>query len=152
MQLTILLDLGRGDFEQVETGSISAFQASERSERTTMQPLALAAGTIQNDLNGSETFVAINGDPTYTIQQANPNDLLQLSMAGNSRHLTQSNSLTILPTTQAAGNQIARTVALSQTPTNIDRSAQPPRDSEGRMICDRVECGNITFPRRSDWE
>ena len=117
-----------------------------------MQLLAPAAGAIQNDSNGSETFVAVDGDPTYIIQQTNPNDLQQSSMAGSSWHLTQSNLLTILPATQAAGNQIARTVAVSQTPTNTDRSTQPPRDSEGRMICDRVGCGNITFPRRSDWE
>jgi hypothetical protein len=152
MPLTILLDLGRSDLEQVEAGNTSAFQASERSEQTTMQPLASAADTIQNDSNGSETFVAVNRDPTYTIQQANYNNLQQSSVVGNSRHLTQSNLLTNLPTTQATSNHIARTVGLSQTPTNIDRSVQPPRDSEGRMICDRVGCGNITFPRRSDWE
>lgn len=152
MQLTIILYLGQGDFEQVETSNVSPFPASESSEQTTMQPLAPAAGTIQNDWNGSETFIAVNEDPTDTIQQPNPNNLLQLSMAVSSRQLTQSNLLTTLPTTQAAGNQVARTVALSQTSTNIDQSAQPPQDSERRMICDRVGCGNITFPRRSDWE
>ena len=152
MQLTIILYLGQGDFEQVETSNVSPFQASESSEQTTMQPLAPVAGTIQNDWNGSETFIAVNEDPTDTIQQPNPSNLLQLSMAVSSRQLAQSNLLTTLPTTQAAGNQVARTVALSQTLTNIDQSAQPPQDSESRMICDRVGCGNITFPRRSDWE
>ena len=152
MQLTIILYLGQGDFEQVETSNASPFQASESSEQTTMQPLASAAGTIQNDWNGSETFIAVNEDPTDTIQQPNPNNLLQLSMAVGSRQLTQSNLLTTLPTTQAASNRVARTVALSQTSTNIDQSAQPPQDSESRMTCDRVGCGNITFPRRSDWE
>ena len=152
MQLTIILYLGQGDFEQVETSNVSPFQASESSEQTTMQPLAPAADTIQNDSNGSETFIAVNEDPTDTIQQPNPSNLLQLSMAVSSRQLAQSNLLTTLPTTQAAGNQVARTVALSQTLTNIDQSAQPPQDSESRMICDRVGCGNITFPRRSDWE
>ena len=152
MQLTIILYLGRGDFEQTETGNVSPFQAPRSSEQTTIQPLAPAADTIQNDSNGSETFIAVNEDPTDTIQQPNPNDLLQLSVAVSSQQLTQSNLLTTLLTTQAAGNQVARTVALSQTPTNIDQSVQPPQDSESRMICDRIGCNNITFPRRSDWE
>lgn len=87
MQLTIILHLGQGDFEQVETSNASPFQTSESSEQTTMQPLASAAGTIQNDWNGSETFIAVNEDPTDTIQQPNPSNLLQLSMAVSSRQL-----------------------------------------------------------------
>jgi len=82
----------------------------------------------------------------------NPNNLLQSTMAMSNRHLTQIDTLMTLPTTKAAGNHMAQTVTLSQMPTNIDQSAQPPRDSEGRMICDRVECGSILFSRRSDWK
>jgi hypothetical protein len=116
-----------------------------------VHPLAPAADTIRNDSNSYETIIAVNEDPTDTLQQANPNDLLQSSMAVSNQHLTQSNLLTTLPTTQAAGNQIARTVAPSQMSTNIDQPAQPPRDSEGRMICSRDGCDKVTF-HRSAWK
>lgn len=137
----------------MEVGDISAFQVSESLEQTTMRPLAPTAGSVQNVSSGYEPlFVAVNEDPTYTVQHANADNLLQSSMTASRQHLTQSNLLTAFPTTEAAGNQIMRTVSLSQTSTNIDQFAEPPQNSEGRMICNRVGCGSITFHRKSDWK
>ena len=133
-----------GDVEQVETNRILAFQASKSLEKTTMQPLPPAASNIQNDSNSY--------DPTYTIQHKNPNNLLQSTMATSNRHLTEIDMLMTLPTKKATRNHIAQTMTLSQIPTNINQSAQPPRDSKGRIICDRVECDSILFSRRSDWK
>lgn len=117
-----------------------------------MQTPALASDTIQNDSNGCETVVSVDMDPTYTIEQSSLNDLLQSNTAVNSRYLIQPNLPTTLPTTQDAGGQIMRTIALSPTSASIDRPTQPPRDSKGKMICDHDGCDTLTFQRRSDWE
>jgi hypothetical protein len=122
---------------------MSTFETSESSEQTTIQPPARAAYTFQNDLNGYNTFA--------TIQQVDPNNLLQSSMAVSSQHLTRSDFTTAFPTTEAVDNRILPTITISQTSMHIGQSTEPPRDSKGSIICDRVECGSIIFRTNSAW-
>lgn len=139
----ILLHLGRDDFGQVATGNISAFQAPESSEQTRIQPPVCATEACQDDLNGYETFAIIS--------QLDPNNLPQSNMAGSGQHWTQSDLTTTLPTTGAVDSQIPPTIPISQTSIHIERCTEPPRDSKGRIICDRDGCSSITFRTNSAW-
>jgi hypothetical protein len=144
MKLTILFYLGRNDFGQVETAHTSALQTSESSGQTNIQHRVRAADTIQDDLNGYKTLAP--------IQRVDPYNLLQSSMAVSSQHLTQLDRITAFPITDITGDQILPTVATSPTSMHTDQSAEPPRDSKGSIICDRVECVSVTFRTKSSWK
>jgi hypothetical protein len=144
MQLRILLYLGQNDFgQEVGVSDSSALQPSESSKQTNLQPPVPAADTIQNELNGYE--------PLDTIQPVDPNGLLQANMPASNHHLAQSDPIIALPTTEVVGDQVVPAVAISPTSIHTDQSAEPPRNSKGNIICDRVGCGSVTFPRKSAW-
>ncbi|KAF2792109.1 hypothetical protein K505DRAFT_308235 [Melanomma pulvis-pyrius CBS 109.77] len=139
-------------FEEMQSDHAAAYQASQSPERNPMQPLALASDTIPNDSNGREMAISVGTIPTYTIEPSNLNHLLQSSTAANDQYLIQPNLPTTLPMIQDAGSQIMPTMALSPASASNDQPTQPPRDFEGRMICDHDGCDTLTFQRRSAWE
>ena len=122
------------------------FQASHYPELTVVQPLVFAVEAIRTDSNDNETVIAIHEGMTY------PSYLPQPTTEASNLHLAQSNLFTTIPMTQAAGSQAMSILALSQTSADINPPAKPLQDSEGRMICDRDGCDNVTFQRRSAWE
>lgn len=61
------------------SGNMYTTRASHSSERTPVQFITPVKATIQNDANGCETVGVFDGNPTYTLQQSEPSDLVQLS-------------------------------------------------------------------------
>jgi hypothetical protein len=59
-------------------------------------------------------------------------------------------------TTSSAGVGSARSAERTAVPlhksTTYMRSEEPPQNAEGKMICSRIECSNLTFTRRCDWK
>ena len=140
------LGLGSGDGEWTEISDMSIFQASQHPERTAVSPLVSTVDAIRTNSNRNETAVVIHEAAAY------PDYLPQLSTAESDLHLTQPSPFTVIPTTQVAGSQHVLTAALPRASVNVNPPVRSRQNSEGRMICDRDECNNVTFHRKSAWE
>jgi hypothetical protein len=140
MRLTIL---GTSNFEETVSGTLERQLDHHTLPYTTV---------IQNNLGGYESNVPAEGSTTEISQQLPLIDQSQSNMTASNMPMERSNLFTPLPTTQAVGDQMSSVLGLSQNSTHILQPTLPLRDSEGRFICDRNECDNYTFTRKSAWQ
>ncbi|PVI05156.1 hypothetical protein DM02DRAFT_668617 [Periconia macrospinosa] len=145
MELAILDQWGYLDLSQYgiegpdDDRSLVYHDSFSGYEPTTVQhPLSPANMSTQDTTNNNYDLVnSANGTSPYE----------------NNQHPASSNLLqsAALGTEQASTKRPTRNKPVGQALAGTNNDVQPLRDSEGRMICSRDGCGQITFRRRHAW-
>jgi hypothetical protein len=90
-------------------------------------------------------------EPFEGIGQTHFNDKRTLDIAEDDQHNRHAQE-SALSATIGSASLTEQTSLPPHKPGTFRRPEQPPRNSDGKIICEYIECSNVTFAKLCDWK